>query len=182
MRVSPLADVPVARLFMNAGMPVATENDLFAICNCRTNRNHDLTGPLVKTLARVEELKVIYKENSTSDYDRRPTRDVPLCEIVRVFGHRGLAVQGLWPLEARLHYTLTSTGTDCIVMAELPDNSGPSVAHGRAASCQVSKSVKVAILGEAALIPKEKEAHPDTLVTFLHHEKKREVLCICEYM
>jgi hypothetical protein len=110
-------------------------------------------------MPRAEELKIIYKEK----VETRASSRNRLCEGVYAFSMATAEASGRQPAVVcgpRLHFTLTSTASDCILMASEPSESS---------SKTFPKDVKQATLGPNGILPQERAAN-DPVVLF-HHEK-----------
>ena len=115
--VPPQPDVPVAKMFFEAVLTVAKENDILIAPNARSAGASKALLPSLGTKAATycgDVLNIIYKEYAGRSRCR-------LHEIVHVSATKTV---GSLPPQPRLHYQLTTTASDTIVQAddmEMPD-------------------------------------------------------------
>jgi len=146
----PLPDGPVAKMFFEAALGVAAGGDTLIAPNSRSpGASKALLGYMSKA-ANHEVLNIIYKE-----YPARGKQK--LHEVV----HAASLRVGPQRVRARLHYTLTTTGSDSIVQAEDMDE-----------PLKLEQQQKLAIVGTEGMANYEKMMKPTEKVILFHWEKR----------
>ena len=151
---APHPDMPLCMMCFNPAINMAKETDVFIVSNCKSEKATEEFSKLFGKLPAKQTLKVVYKEPQASK-----AKFHKLGETIHAFH---LGSPHLNEAEPRLHYTLTSTASDHLLLAD------PAGAGGHR---QFSKSVKVSLLGESSLWTKEKELDQHEKVAIVHHEK-----------
>jgi hypothetical protein len=151
--VSPQPDGPMAKMFFEAVLGIITENDILIAPNARSLGASRILLPLLKA-THADSLNIIYKETLAKGRTR-------LHEVVHLAAQKSF---GLQPARPRLHYGLTTTGSDSIVQAEDMDMPG-----------KVEQQEKAAILGLDDMLQTEKMMRPKDKVQLFHWEKTQEV-------
>jgi hypothetical protein len=152
--VSPQPDGPMAKLFFESALGIAKDNDVLIAPNARSlGASRTLMVPLSKATF-TDALNIIYKEALAKGRTR-------LHEVVHLAAQKSF---GLQPARSRLHYVLTTTGSDSIVQAEDMDMPG-----------KVEQQEKAAILGLDDMLQTEKMMRPKDKVQLFHWEKTQEV-------
>ena len=150
----PQPDAPVAKMFFEAALGIAKNNDILIAANARSQgASKTLLGPLAKA-AHTDSLMLIYKEYPGKGRQK-------LTETVHSAYSQSF---GLQPARARLHYQLTTTTSDAIV--QVLDMEEPR---------KVEVQEKKAILGTEQMTSAEKMMAPKDRVVLLHWEKRQEV-------
>ena len=153
----PQADVPTMKIFLEAAQSaVALENDVFVGPGCKSTKNLAEFRKLCNKRKFVEDLNIVY----TQAPGRRGK--VKTLELV-------VCAQDSQPptmYKPRLFYTLTTTATDTIVMADNID---------LGLTPRVAREQKEAILGPAGLSPKEANLNKSEMVHLFHGEKHEKV-------
>ena len=148
----PLPDVAVCRMFFETAVSHATPEDIFFFTDGKSAQARAQLGKLFGAMKRSEEVKIIYKERP----ENRTTK-ARLCEGVHAFSAVSQVAVSRAP---RLHYTLTTTASDCILMA---DEATEDTAH------RILRSEKQDIWALDSL-PPEEEGSPQSIIGF-HFEK-----------
>ena len=152
--VSPQPDAPMAKMFFEAVLSIATENDILLAPNGRSaGASRTLLGLLSKP-GSSDALNITYKEHASKGRSR-------LHEVVHIATTKPC---GLQPARARLYYQLTTTASDSIIQAADME-----------ATDKVEQQEKLAIMGEDNLLPTEKMLKPTEKVVLFHWEKPQEV-------
>ena len=148
-------DQAAARLFYETAASSFDRDDLYAWCDNRSPQARSTLSKMVKE-AKVEEVKIIYKEPSTRQQKNRHK----LVEGVSAFyTTQPPSTQGPIP---RLHYTLTSRASDCICMADMATSDDLP---------KYPKSTKEAILTNRGILPREQSLPAVSEVHVFHQEK-----------
>ena len=146
--VPPTPDMSHVRLFFDAAKEVAQDTDVCAVPNnFRAQTTSDVNKVLARIPGRRNELRIIYKEEQVQGAEGkqvlRNRKFIQICEMVMAV-LPGLQPQP--PPRQRLHYTLTTTSTDCIVQCDM-------VVH----QDKFEKQAKEAIVGMSGLSRQDKE-------------------------
>ena len=148
MTTSPQPDGPVAKMFYEAALTLATENDVLIGPNARSAGASKLLAQGVAKAAVHEVVNIIYKEYPLKGKQK-------LHEVVHVAMTK---TSGYQPVRPRLYYQLTTTASDVIIQAE--DMDCPQF---------LEQQEKMGILGH--LQPSEKMLKPTDKVMLYHWEK-----------
>ena len=155
-------DVPRVRVFIEAVEELRKDggdaNDIFVMAsNMSTKTTQEYTKLWANKDAQRTDLSIVYKE-------RKGTRASSVVEAVHSWTINGrLAARQKPAQKERLHYKLTTTGADAIVMADPQPEDW--------AGLQVEQQDKIAILGPAALQSWERDVDPTSKVVLFSGEK-----------
>ena len=150
---APQPSTNVAKLFLDAIQAIPDrQSDVCVTPDDQLKSSAAFYAGHVKTYARSDKLSIIYKESN-----KQKAKNQRLQETF----HMGFDKAPKVDNGPRLHYQLTSTSTDAILLVQKPEPE----------TLLVSREVKEAVLGSTSLHAAEKKLQPDGLVLCFVHEK-----------